>query len=148
MMAVIFNTETEELLQTVKYRGRQMLPEVACAGIFSQKGLDPLDYSVREMVEDYTSNEFKQFCYIFGGDVHSKEPIFCEVDKKEITADGVDKATISNCPEGVSVYFDNALVGEVGSDGLVEVTSSVPRKLNVRLEKMEYQTERVTINAT
>jgi len=145
---IIFHTQTEEILQTCKIYSDRQVPEDLAAIVFEARSLDPLEYSVRDLSSNLTTNEAKEECYIENGQPHYKEPMFCSADKTVIVANGVDKATISNCPEGVSVYFDNALVGEVGSDGLVEVTSSVPRKLNVRLEKMEYQTERITINAT
>ena len=148
MISVIIHTATEELLQVCQIRVKDELPEVTANIVFEANGLDPADYTVRGFDADYTTNKFKKFCYIENLTPYNKGLISAQVDKKEITADGVDKATISNCPEGALVYFNKELAGTVGSDGVVEVSSQVPKVFRVVIEKKEFQTERITINAT
>ena len=148
MISVIINTATEELLQVCKIRVAGELPEVTANILFEANGLDPLDYTVREFDADYTTNLFKKYCYIENLMPYHKNIIGARIDKINITADGIDKAIISNCVEGASVKLNGEYLGDVGSDGIVEVTSGIVTEIIVLIEKDKYQSERFKINAT
>ena len=70
------------------------------------------------------------------------------IDKTEITADGVDKATISGVVEGASVTLNDVYLGDVAADGLIEVKSIHVKQLIVILEKDLYITKRIIVNAS
>jgi len=148
MNIVIFNTATDELLQTANSSRRDLLPEEIATKIFAARFLDPADYTVREITGSYTTNEFRKYCYIDAGVVYKKEYIYPVVDKDTISADGTDKATISDVPEEVEVLIDGVLQGTVGFDNLIEVVSSIPKEIKIMFSHEKYIPKEVIINAT
>ena len=98
---------------------------------------------------DVTPKEFQRFYYVTSEDgAVLKDAISYSVDKKIITANGVDKATLSGLVEGVEVRVDGTLIGSVGTDGLVEITSTAAKQVDVSLDKFGYQKGQVQISAT
>ena len=147
MYIVIFNTITEEILQTGVSKVPFVLPEVVANKIFAGRHVNPLDYTVREITTAYTTNQFKQFCYIESGVVHRKSNIDYLIDKTDITADGFDKATFSGIDEGIEVFISGVLMGTVELDGVVEITSAIPKVMNITLQHDHYLPEEIIINA-
>ncbi len=148
MVAVIFETDSIVIGHACKMNVPGEPPEVVAAVIFRKNGLNPLDYTVRQLASNCNLRECRENYYIENNQVYRKSYFELVVDIREIVADGVDKATISNCPEGSTISADGILLGTVGSDGLVEVTSIVPKVMKVVIEKEHYVLERMFINAT
>ena len=96
--------------------------------------------------ENTTKKKFNIKYYIFEDSIFAKETMTTSINKTEIVANGIDKATISNCPENAVVSGD--LAGTVGVDGLIEVTASVPKEINIKLVLYPYLNKEITINAT
>ena len=147
---VIYKTATDELLQTCKVKEKYQIIEDMVNIVFDIRKVSPADYSYRVYEKDnYTTNEFKHRCYIINGQIYEKGNIFYAVDKKIITADGSDKATFSGLVEGVEVRVDGTLIGTVDSDGIVEITSTIPKELTVYFSLEHYlpSEEKITAEA-
>ncbi len=149
MMIVIFNTATDELLQTCTNCREDILPEEIAYKVLDARNLNRIDYTIRGIVSaSYTTNEFKKYMYIDNGVIKSKEHQQLFIDKYMITADNIDKAILTNCTIGAEVYINNILLGVVEEDGIVEVSSSIPNELNIKIIKDYWLTQEVIINAT
>ena len=86
--------------------------------------------------------------YYVDGVVLSRSAMSISLDKTGITANGTDKATISNCPEDAEVFSNGDSIGIVGADGLVEITSTVPKTINLEIILFPYLNWTGVINAT
>ena len=149
MTVIFFKTDTQELVHTQKNR-KGCTVEMISDAFFVHTQLNPANYTVVSISSTYTRLEFEKHCYVEGITVGYRDHLYTLItlDKNEITADGVDVATISNCPEGAEVLLDSEAAGVIPSDGIFEVTASVPKLLKVILNHPHYFPEEITINAT
>ncbi len=69
-------------------------------------------------------------------------------DTQTIDADGVDSATLSGLPEGVTVFVDGVDVGTVGVDGLFVFTATTPGDYEIVIDEVIYLRDEWTIDAT
>ena len=148
MMVVIFNTETDELLQTCSSCRGDVLPEEIAYKVLDARGLPRIDYTIRGITTgNYTTNEFKKYMYILNGGIFAKEHQQLLWDKFAITADGVDKTILANCIVDADVFINDISVGVVAADGIVEITSVIPSTLDIMIKKEYWLSQEVTINA-
>lgn len=69
------------------------------------------------------------------------------VDKTLINADGVDKATFTNIPNGTEVFVQLESKGTI-NDGTLELTNDAIESMDVLFQHVEYLDHQVTINAS
>lgn len=69
-------------------------------------------------------------------------------DTQAIDADGIDAATLSGLPQGVTVFVDGVSVGAVGVDGLFVFTASTPGDYEIKIDEVQYLKEEWTIDVT
>ena len=86
--------------------------------------------------------------YLLSDDITIRPTMSNLLDVSDINADGVDKATISNCPENSEVFMNGDNIGIVGSDGLIEITSFIPKVMSLQIIMFPYLTWIGVINAT
>ena len=70
------------------------------------------------------------------------------VDKTILSADGVDSVVISNVQDGAEVFVDGVIFGIVEADGVVEISSNVPKEMNIAITLFPYFDKEIAINAT
>ena len=146
-MIIIFNTATDKLLQVCNTEREDVLPEYVAYKVLDAKYLNRADYTIREYPGIYTTNEFKKYMYISGGIVYKKPHQALAYNKTVIIADGIDTITLTNCIVGATLFVNDLNLGEIGLDGIVELTAAVPSTLVIELKKTNCVTQEVRFNA-
>ncbi len=129
---LVYDTSTGEILR-----------EVLCAEIMKDAQYNTGSESIMEVDESVDQEKY----YISGGVVTARSALGTSIDKSNIDADGVDKATISSVPSGTDVYVNKAY-SEQCNDGDVEVSSELAKTIRIELYNFPYQKQEYTIYAS
>lgn len=84
--------------------------------------------------------------YVLDGAIEARQPFSFTINTNEITADGIDTATVSGVPTGTFVEWPDGQVDEV-TDGLVELAVDLPGTYTLRFTAIAYLDQEVTIEA-
>jgi len=82
--------------------------------------------------------------------VQAKQAMSCILDKSAITANGADKATVSNIPNGaeVTVIDENGRSVYVVTDGFIEIQAAEAQAIQVRVALFPWRDFLATVTAT
>ncbi len=145
MTIILFDGTTDEVVHVQAFDGMKP-PEYYFGIVCAHRGLVADDHYFQTVNGGYTTNMFYTLYYIDASGVHLKEPIEPEVSSYEIVA-GISTCHISNIPENTSLFLDQVFSGTVGADGLVDISSSVPKKIKVELvNEPAYRVKEFEIN--
>ena len=131
-IAVVYTTATGEILREVQCTEEQFAAQYNS----SVESLLQVDEHVDEGLY-----------YISGGVLTARSVLGTSLDKSNIDADGVDKATISSVPSGTDVFV-NFEYFEQCDDGTVEISSDEADRIFVELYNFPYQKQEYTIYAS
>ena len=148
MDVVIINSTTGVVLQTARTTRDDLLPEELANKILIRLNLAIEDYTIIESVSGRTTNEFNFYCYVLNGSVFDKGHMNISVSSATIIANGIDESILSNVPTGSVVSLDTEVVGIIPYDGIIEITSNVPKSIKILFSHEHYHSKEITINAT
>jgi hypothetical protein len=83
--------------------------------------------------------------YVFDGELLDREPLGASWDKTEITANGIDEATLSGLPDPCTVRIDGEPHVIVG--GQLELSATNPGSYLVQINEVAYLSEQWEITA-
>lgn len=84
--------------------------------------------------------------YVSGGMAVEKQPFPFTVNATQITADGIDTATIAGVPTGTLVEWPDGQIDEV-TDGEVAMAVDLPGTYTLKFSAIPYLDQEVTIEA-
>ena len=128
MNYILYDKITGEILQT----------GVCTPADFSSQ----LQVAGRALLEGI-ANDMTQ--YIVTGTVADKVENPATIDKTEISADGIDVATILDLPDFTTIWFDGTEY--VVTDGIFEFTIDTPGEYVIRCESFPYLDKEFTVYA-
>ena len=85
--------------------------------------------------------------YILNDVVTDKPPMPCSLDKTDVTADGVDVATLANVPAGAKVFSNGVLLGE-GDGTDIEIDYDLAGVYPLRIKLFPYLDFEGAVSAT
>lgn len=70
--------------------------------------------------------------HVIDGELRARPHMGVSIDKTEIAADGIDKATVSEIPLGATVFVDDVPSDHIGHT--LELTSDMPATYRIKIE--------------
>lgn len=113
---------------------------------FEKWNLNPLDYIVKVLDEDYTLNTFGYTKAIVNMEIIDRPSMGIHISSTDISIGEV--CTITNIPRYCEVFINGQDQGFIGHDGTLEIEAEIEGELTVALEFEPYLNEGFVINVT